>query len=130
MCQIEVVFEQQRDLVVFEVTGPVDLPALIAAADRHYSKHRTHRTIWDLRRADGSGLSFHEMRDVYAKKRSRHVPEDSPQSALIVLDESSLGLARLYGVMTETEGTAMRYAAFLSWEEADVWLELAPELAS
>jgi hypothetical protein len=126
MCQVVVKFDSGRDLVIFEVAGQIDLPVLMKAADDHYSSYKTYRTIWDLREADGSNLSFNEMRTVYSEQKSRNIPEDGPQSALIVNNEASLGLARLYGVMTETEETAMRYEAFLEMEDAMAWLGLMP----
>ena len=124
MSRIYVDHRAGDDLVVFTVKGKIDLPALIAATDAHYAAHATHRTLFDLRDADGSNLSFREMKTTYAEQRSTHVPDGAPQSALLVRNEASLGLARLYGVITESHDTAMIYEAFLSVNEAETWLHL------
>ena len=129
MRNIAVEFQPADDLVVFSVQGELDLPALIKATDDHYASHPTHRTLFDLRKADGSNLSFRDMKHIYSEQRSRHVPDDAPRSALLVKDVAGLALAKLYGVMTESEGTPMLYEAFLDVHDAEAWLGVAPGTA-
>lgn len=118
----EVIFDEDRDLVTFTLTGPVTVDDLIRLGDSHFLVHATNRSVWDLRRADLSDIDASDMAKLSIRSRDASGRRQNPLTALIVDDDGKKALLKLYGVIAEADQTSIQYRIVSTMKEALDWL--------
>lgn len=122
MKNVETRHDADAGVVLFIMRGRVTLEDFLEAGDAHFGRHATPRAVWDLRRADLSGLEVEDLKRVAARSREAAVSRSDPRTALVVDSEADMLLARLFDALSETRESPVIYEVFFDLEPAWAWL--------
>lgn len=112
-----------NDLAVFTVEGLLSAAEIVAAIKEFYPSSVKKHVLWDLTRADMSGITSMQFREVAFTVR-RYLPEDRVcgRTAFVSVSEIDFGLSRMYTIYAEDEGVPAQYEVFHNKEDALKWL--------
>ncbi|GAB6095826.1 hypothetical protein JCM14469_20790 [Desulfatiferula olefinivorans] len=127
MARIDTRLDKDNDLKIHHVHGPVDGDDIIDAIRRDLDGLRTSKVIWDFSDADMERFNIEKMRQVLAVGKVLAEARQSGKTAIVVPQDLSFGMGRMYETMTEIESFATTNRSFRSLDAAKDWLGIPPE---
>lgn len=119
---IRIQHDLDRNVVLFTVSGKLEITPVFQAANRFYARYPVSNSVWDLRDIVASSLSIAEMRTGFRNMADPSLRPTGARAALVVQNEADSGLAKVYMAMTETESTPVSFAVFYLLSDAFGWL--------
>ena len=107
------------------LTGLVTVPELEKVAEQlttHPQDHEGTARLWDLRKADLSGITRDAMRRVGHLVREHKLPSTGARVAVLVGKDVDFGIMRMY-MATEGESLPTTVGLFRDPETAEAWLK-------
>ncbi len=122
--RVEVTFHPEDNLVQFTVEGYVDMETLMrransAVEDPDFVKGMN--SLWDITRAQGEHLYGKDFKQAGGVSRKDVDERGNARVAVLVADELSHGLVRIFNAMAGLEH--LQYQIFEDEAEALAWLK-------
>ena len=117
--------DTEKRVRVHTVTGPLFLDELMGTLKGIYSSEDfdpAFDVLWDIRDADVSSFSHEEIVRLRDLVTGHWGVEGGSRAALIVSEDLSYGLARMYGSLIESS-SASELRVFRNMEDALNWLQ-------
>lgn len=122
MSKVDTRHDPEAGVVLFIVRGRVTFEAMHEAGASHFMRHGTPDAVWDMRRADLSGLSVDVLKHVAAQAKDVAASRQNPRTAIVVEMEADMLLLRLYDALAERRQSPIVYEMFHDLESAWAWL--------
>jgi hypothetical protein len=115
-----------RSLTVLTVSGALTADEVIRALVGFFEGDVTRDLVWDFTGADLSALNRVGMERIIAVAKDGARLRPDGRTALVVGQNLSFGLARMYELLSEVKGHPIHHRVFRDKGEALAWLRAAP----
>ena len=127
MPQIQTSFDQDRNLTILTLTGPVAAADLVGALRDFYAGPCTARALWDFTGSDLHGAKMVDLAAVLAAAKTLAPRRAGGKTALVMPSDLGFGLARMYDSMAEIKNHPVDHGVFRNREDALHWLAAPAE---
>lgn len=127
MARIKTVMDDRNDLKIHYFHGMVDGDEIIESIRNDLHGTRASRVIWEFSEADMERFGIDKLRQVLAMGKVLAEARQTGKTAIVVPQDLSFGLGRMYETLTEIERFTTPTRAFRTLAEALVWLGISPE---
>lgn len=121
--------ESATGLRIHKVTGSLTFTELRETLQALYASpdfRPEQNALWDLRDSVLTTFTTAQVREIVEPVRSHWGTRGAPRAALVVCRDADFGMARMYELQLDVEGTA-EVRVFRDLEEARVWVLEEPE---
>jgi hypothetical protein len=115
-----------RTLTVLTVSGILTADEVIRALERFFESDVTRDLVWDFSGADLSAITRVGMERIIAVARAGARLRPDGRTALVVGEDLSFGLSRMYESLSEVRDHPIHHRVFRDKGEALAWLRPAP----
>jgi hypothetical protein len=122
MARIETEIDERNDLKIHRFHGMVDGDEIIDAIRKDIHGTRASNVIWDFSDADMEKFGIEKLRQVLAMGKVLAEARQAGKTAIVVPQDLSFGLGRMYETLTEIERFATTNRSFRTLAEALAWL--------
>ena len=126
---IKITRDEDQDLTIHDVTGPVSEEEMYDALENFYKRESTTLLLWDMSQTDVS----HVTTDILQRFISRSVElgfhRQGGRTAVFASEDLQYGLARMSEVYAEMESAPYSFSVFRSRQEALLWLTSDDDLS-
>ena len=127
MPQIQTSFDQDRNLTILTLTGPVAAADLVGALRDFYAGPCTARALWDFTGSDLHNAKMVDLAAVLAAAKTLAPRRAGGKTALVMPSDLGFGLARMYDSMAELKNHPVGHGVFRNREDALHWLAAPAE---
>lgn len=110
------------DLAIFTVEGVLSVSEIIATVKAFYPSNVKRHVLWDLTKADMSGITSTQFKELAFTVRQNLPEARRGRTAFVSVSEIDFGLSRMYTIYAEDEGVPAQYEVFHNREDALKWL--------
>ena len=122
MSYIETKIDEEKDLTIQMVVGPVSLQDACDELDRYYAGPFTKLILWDLTRAGISSYKTEHIIALVRKVKQYHHLRKGGKTAMVISKDLNYGLTRMYQAHAEGEELDFEIRVFRDMEKAKEWL--------
>jgi len=120
---IKITRDEDRDLTIHVVTGPVSEEEMYDALENFYKREPTALLLWNMSQADVSQVTTETLQRLVRKSTQLGGSRQGGRTAVIASEDLQYGLARMSEVFAEIESAPYSFRAFRSRQEALQWLK-------
>ena len=119
---IKITRDEDQDLTIHDVTGPVSEEEMHDALDDFYKKETTTRLLWDMSQTDVSHVTPDILQEFIRRSIDLGLQHQGGRVAVFASEDLQYGLARMSMVFAEMESAPYIFNVFRSRKEALHWL--------
>ncbi|HUL29981.1 MAG TPA: hypothetical protein VLZ03_05950 [Thermodesulfobacteriota bacterium] len=119
---IETTRDQERNLTVHVVTGPVSEQEMYGTLEEFYKREPTALLLWDLSKADLSWVTPNMLQRFVRKAVKLGARRRGGRTAVVAPEDLQYGLGRMTEAFVESESAPFSFHVFRSRQDALSWL--------
>ena len=124
MAPIKTSVDNENNLAVHTVKGPVKVEEIAGKIEEYHTGEPAKFAIWDFTAADLTNFSNEQLRSLVDVGKRFAERRAGGKTALVVPHDLAFALGRMWESHAKLESFAVENRAFRSIEEAKNWLEI------
>jgi len=122
MDKIKMCIDERKNLTIFTVTGAVTSYDIIKQVEKYYTGKITLFTIWDVSKANLSGISDEDLQRVADCGLKYSTARRGGKAAFVAPEDFSFGISRVFGTISEMRSMPIKIGSFRNFGDAKKWL--------
>ena len=123
MASIKKTNEKGTSITILTVSGVLSFEEVIHSLENFFKRDVTKNLLWDFRDADLSKITPNNMEQIIKISKSNAHLRENGRTALVVYQDLSFGLSRMYEILSELSEHSIPHCVFRDMGEAIKWLE-------
>ncbi|MDY6972935.1 MAG: hypothetical protein SV775_11455 [Thermodesulfobacteriota bacterium] len=112
-----------ESLTILTASGVVTCEDVIHALEDFFEHNVAQHLLWNIMDADISGVTQDDMEQIIAVSKEKAHLRKNGRTALVVRQDLSFGLSRMYEILSELRGHPIPYRVFRDMDIAITWLK-------